>query len=105
MIFLRTYPENTSSTCRNAVTTRSIYSIGTPLVSKLSVPPRFFANLEHELLRLESELQIQTYRTGRYLEIVVRDPKRRVVSAAPFATVWCTMPCMRSLDPFLSVVL
>ena len=44
----------------------------------------FFANLERELLRLERELQNQTYDTGRYLEIVVRDPKRRVVSAAPF---------------------
>ncbi len=44
----------------------------------------FFANLERELLRLEAELQGQAYRTGRYLEIVVRDPKRRVVSAAPF---------------------
>lgn len=44
----------------------------------------FFANLEGELLRLERELQGQSYRTGRYLEIVVRDPKRRIVSAAPF---------------------
>lgn len=44
----------------------------------------FFANLEHELLRLERELQSQTYRSGRYLNILVRDPKRRVVSAAPF---------------------
>lgn len=44
----------------------------------------FFANLEGELLRLERELQDQSYRTGRYLEIMVRDPKRRLVSAAPF---------------------
>jgi retron-type reverse transcriptase len=44
----------------------------------------FFANLERELLRLEAQLQDGTYRTGRYLELVVRDPKRRVVSAAPF---------------------
>ena len=44
----------------------------------------FFANLEAELLRLERELQDKSYRTGRYLEIVVRDPKRRLVSAAPF---------------------
>lgn len=44
----------------------------------------FFANLERELLALERELQSGEYRTGRYLEIVVRDPKRRVVSAAPF---------------------
>jgi RNA-directed DNA polymerase len=44
----------------------------------------FFANLERELLRLEAQLQDGSYRTGRYLELVVRDPKRRVVSAAPF---------------------
>lgn len=44
----------------------------------------FFANLESELLRLERELQDQSYYSGRYLEIVVRDPKRRLVSAAPF---------------------
>ncbi len=44
----------------------------------------FFANLERELLRLEAQLRDGSYRTGRYLELVVRDPKRRVVSAAPF---------------------
>jgi len=44
----------------------------------------FFANLERELLALEGELIRGEYRTGAYLEIVVRDPKRRVVSAAPF---------------------
>ncbi len=44
----------------------------------------FMARLEPELLRLERELQNGTYRTGRYLELVVRDPKRRTVSAAPF---------------------
>ncbi len=44
----------------------------------------FFANLERELLRLENELKSQTYRPGRYTIIEVRDPKRRMVSAAPF---------------------
>ncbi len=44
----------------------------------------FMANLEPNLLALERELQDQSYRTGHYLEIVVRDPKRRLVSAAPF---------------------
>lgn len=44
----------------------------------------FMARLEPELLQLERELNEGSYRTGRYLEIVVRDPKRRVVSAAPF---------------------
>ena len=44
----------------------------------------FFANLERELLRLERELRDGTYRPGRYVEILVRDPKERLVSAAPF---------------------
>ncbi|MGD9786199.1 MAG: reverse transcriptase domain-containing protein [Hyphomicrobiaceae bacterium] len=44
----------------------------------------FFANLERELLRLERELREGTYRPGRYVEIMVRDPKERLVSAAPF---------------------
>ncbi len=44
----------------------------------------FFANLERELLRLERELQDGTYRPGRYVEILVLDPKERIVSAAPF---------------------
>jgi len=44
----------------------------------------FYANLERELLRLERELRERTYRPGRYVEILVRDPKQRLVSAAPF---------------------
>jgi RNA-directed DNA polymerase len=44
----------------------------------------FFVNLERELLRLEHELLQGSYRPGRYVEIKVRDPKERVVSAAPF---------------------
>lgn len=44
----------------------------------------FLARLEPECLRLERELWENRYRCGRYTEIVVRDPKRRLVSAAPF---------------------
>ncbi len=44
----------------------------------------FFANLEREILRLERELLDGSYRPGRYVEILVRDPKERLVSAAPF---------------------
>lgn len=44
----------------------------------------FMARLEPELLRLERGLQDQTYRPGPHLNFVVRDPKRRTVSAAPF---------------------
>lgn len=44
----------------------------------------FFASLETELLRLERELQTQTYRPGSYVSIEIHDPKHRIVSAAPF---------------------
>jgi retron-type reverse transcriptase len=44
----------------------------------------FYANLEGGLLRLESELRDGRYRPGRYVTIEVRDPKQRLVSAAPF---------------------
>jgi RNA-directed DNA polymerase len=35
-------------------------------------------------LRLERQLRDGSYRPGRYVTIEVRDPKRRLVSAAPF---------------------
>ena len=44
----------------------------------------FTANLETQILRLERELQTQTWRPGHYVEIAIRDPKPRLVSAAPF---------------------
>jgi RNA-directed DNA polymerase len=44
----------------------------------------FMANLERELLRLEAQLQDGSYHPGRYVEIAIRDPKERIVSAAPF---------------------
>jgi RNA-directed DNA polymerase len=44
----------------------------------------FFANLETQLLRLERELHEGAYRPGRYIAFEVNDPKKRLVSAAPF---------------------
>ncbi len=44
----------------------------------------FLANLEPQVLRLERELRSGCYRPGRYTVIESRDPKRRMVSAAPF---------------------
>ena len=44
----------------------------------------FFANLERELLALERQLRACDYRPGRYAAFEVNDPKRRIVSAAPF---------------------
>jgi len=44
----------------------------------------FFANLERELLALERQLRHGIYRPGRYVAFEVNDPKKRIVSAAPF---------------------
>jgi RNA-directed DNA polymerase len=44
----------------------------------------FFANLEGELLALERQLRAGIYRPGRYVAFEVNDPKKRIVSAAPF---------------------
>ena len=44
----------------------------------------FLARLESEVLRLERELLAGSWRPGRYVEIAIRDPKPRTVSAAPF---------------------
>ena len=44
----------------------------------------FFANLEGGLLALERQLCAGDYRPGRYVAFAVNDPKRRIVSAAPF---------------------
>ncbi|MGE0225639.1 MAG: reverse transcriptase domain-containing protein [Acetobacteraceae bacterium] len=44
----------------------------------------FTARLETNLLRLERELKDGTWQPGRFVTIEVRDPKHRIVSAAPF---------------------
>ena len=44
----------------------------------------FMANFEPELLRLESELLAGSYQPGKYVEILIHEPKKRLVSAAPF---------------------
>jgi retron-type reverse transcriptase len=44
----------------------------------------FLANLEKELVRIEGELRDASWRPGGYKTIEIRDPKPRMVSAAPF---------------------
>ena len=44
----------------------------------------FEFNLEDELLRLQDELVAQTYQPGPYHSFYIRDPKHRLISAAPF---------------------
>lgn len=51
---------------------------------KKPAPASFFANLEGELLALERQLRRSEYRPGRYMAFEINDPKKRVVSAAPF---------------------
>jgi RNA-directed DNA polymerase len=51
---------------------------------KKSAAASFFANLEGELLALERQLRAGEYRPGRYVAFEVNDPKKRIVSAAPF---------------------
>jgi RNA-directed DNA polymerase len=45
---------------------------------------RFSFHLEERLLELESELAARRYRPGPYRSFLIRDPKRRLISAAPF---------------------
>lgn len=44
----------------------------------------FFVNLEGEILALERQLHSGKYRPGRYVAFAVNNPKKRIVSAAPF---------------------
>lgn len=45
---------------------------------------RFEYDVEFELLRLQHELNEQTYRPGPYRQFVIHEPKRRIISAAPY---------------------
>ncbi len=45
---------------------------------------KFFANLEYELIALQQELQEKRYRPGRYRTFMIYEPKKRMISAAPF---------------------
>ena len=44
----------------------------------------FEYRLEDNLLQLQAELLAQTYRPGAYTSFYIHDPKRRLISAAPF---------------------
>lgn len=45
---------------------------------------QFSARLEENLIQLQNELVWKTYKTGKYREFLVLEPKRRNVSALPF---------------------
>lgn len=44
----------------------------------------FEYRLEDHLLTLQQELRAQVYRPGRYTSFLIHEPKRRLISAAPF---------------------
>ena len=44
----------------------------------------FEYRLEDNLIRLEDELAAETYRPGPYASFIIHEPKRRLISAAPF---------------------
>jgi RNA-directed DNA polymerase len=44
----------------------------------------FEYHLEDNLLHIQTELQDRTYRPGRYESFYIHEPKRRLISAAPF---------------------
>ena len=58
----------------------------------------FEFDLEDNLLRLQAELRDSTYRPGPYTNFHIQEPKRRLVSAAPFrdrgdgVNRWMTLP-------------
>jgi len=45
---------------------------------------QFTYNLEEGLLKLQYELENQTYRTGKYRHFIIFEPKERKISALPF---------------------
>lgn len=44
----------------------------------------FEFNVEHNVLRLQAELEEKSYCPGRYRSFYIHEPKRRLISAAPF---------------------
>jgi retron-type reverse transcriptase len=51
---------------------------------RTSAVASFEYNLEANLFELQEELKSQTYRPGAYYSFYIHDPKRRLISAAPF---------------------
>jgi len=45
---------------------------------------QFKVNLEKELFQLQEDLRFKTYQPGKYYNFYITEPKRRLISAAPF---------------------
>jgi RNA-directed DNA polymerase len=59
----------------------------------------FERQLEPNLFRLQEELLAQTYRPGPYRHFSIRDPKPRVISAAPFRDRVAHHALVRVIEP------
>lgn len=59
----------------------------------------FEMNLESNLLRLQEDLSNRTYAPGSYRSFRIRDPKRRLVSAAPFRDRVVHHALVRVIEP------
>ncbi len=60
---------------------------------------RFEFHLEERLLELEWELKARTYRPGPYRSFSIRDPKHRLISAAPFRDRVVHHALLRVIEP------
>ncbi len=68
---------------------------------KRSSTARFLADLEIELLRLKRELSSGTWQPGEYGRFVIRDPKERTISVAPFRDRVVHHAVINVMEPFL----
>jgi RNA-directed DNA polymerase len=59
----------------------------------------FEQNLEPNLFRLQEELAAQTYRPAPYYHFAIRDPKPRIISAAPFRDRVVHHALVRIIEP------
>jgi RNA-directed DNA polymerase len=59
----------------------------------------FDFDLEANLLRLQEELQAKTYRPGPYYSFRIREPKPRLISAAPFRDRVVHHALVRQIEP------
>jgi RNA-directed DNA polymerase len=59
----------------------------------------FSQNAESNLLRLKNLLELQTYRPNGYRSFEIHDPKRRLVSAAPFQDRVVHHALVRVIEP------
>ena len=65
---------------------------------------KFNCNLEKELFQIRDELKSGTYQPGNYNTFYIKEPKPRMISAAPYRDRWYTMLCVISLHPFWKTV-